>query len=514
MALSIGTLVGYLKLDDQAYAAALEKNAARTKRFAGQASDAFSRMIGPAAIATGITLFTRTAVQLASQIKDAAEQAGVGIEEYQALDYVFRQNGSSGEDLVATLAKLRGAVADAANGSKPARENLARLGLHFSELIKLSPAEMLVKIAQKMRDAGTNTATFAAAADLLGSRNLPKLNEGLRELADKGVEGALKTAQALNQIVSAERIRLVDDFSDSLSNLGREAKNMAVNGLGALLEVVKDPAFEKSFRGLQWVPRALPPGGNEQQRRARAAAEMAEERRMMRADAAANEARQRTAETIARVNDRYGSAPAAGRSGAISASLLDKAEARQRSDALRAQRDALDDQLELVRKEQELFQRGLTFTAANDPFIALSESIREANETLESGVVTAVAYTKAINDAATAFGAAKLQQVQDQGALAGLGGQRGKASTFTRTEAYARRLAAQGKYEEAANQINYLKSLDPALGTQLETAMGLGAVGPATAQANATQRKARGLEDRVDKLTLALEDIAKKLTVS
>jgi hypothetical protein len=510
MSFSIGALVGYLRLDDAQYATALKRNARQTEQFAMKATQVFGSIVGPAALTAGVAMLTRTSMQYSAQAVDTAEQTGLTVAQFIRLDQILKRNGASGDMLTSIMTKLRSSVADAANGSKGAQDNFRRIGLHFSELINLSPAELLLRVARATENAGQNTQAFAAAADLLGTKNLPKLNASLKQIADEGLAGLNKN-QAFAQMVAN-----ADKLDERLEKIGATATAVTTVGLGKVEETLQrieewgesgDTFFNRWDR---WWARMDDPEGFARREKAQAAAEIAEERRMQRRAVAQNEEKRRIDALVA----SWKSAPGSGRSGSIKQATLDKAAEQQRKRALTDQRDLLSDQLEIVRKQQQVFERGLAFSAANDPLIDYAERIRDANEALKSGVVTAVAYKNALRDAASSFGAAKLGELENIGSMAGLRGESRKSSTIDRALARARKSAAQGQFGDAQNQIDYINSLGAGEGMTLEQAIGQSAMPGASKIAGDNANKANSLEDRVDKLTTALEDIAKRLTVS
>lgn len=233
---SIGSLYGTLTLRDDQYAAALKRNADRTRNFARGMGREFAslagRYVGPAALVAGIAGASREALQLTKNIKTLSEQSGLPLEQFQTLDYVFRQNEASGEDAAQAVSRLQQRLSEAASGSKDARQDFASLGLNWERLAKLPIGEAFYETARASTALSGNLVASGAAADILGIKQMPRLRASLAELAEKGFPALTAEAKRAGQIVSADVVKSLNEADQAIENLKRKLLTLGTNFVG------------------------------------------------------------------------------------------------------------------------------------------------------------------------------------------------------------------------------------------------------------------------------------------
>jgi hypothetical protein len=158
---------------------------------------------------------TGVSVEALSELKFAAEQTGVGVEELE--------NG---------IRKMQKAVVEAAKGSSSARQNLALLGLAVKDLDGLSPDEQFKLIADRLSQIEDPTVRAAMAMEFFGKSGtalLPMLVGGAA-----GIDAFAAQARALGLVMSTESAESAHKFSQALDILWRVIRS-GVNAIGSAL---------------------------------------------------------------------------------------------------------------------------------------------------------------------------------------------------------------------------------------------------------------------------------------
>jgi hypothetical protein len=223
---SIGTLVGFLRLDDSQYQRALNQNAARSKNFAKSVASSLGslalRTAGPAALGAGLLKLGKDALALGADLRRMASAAGVSTREIQVLDFVARQNAASGDDFAKVLNRITRQLSDAEAGSATARDNFATLGLSWRTLADQPPIAALVEVARAMDRSTDRAGAFAAATRVLGDENLPKLRGALQDLARRGFAGSEQAAEAWGNIIDTGTTEALDNVVKNFGNARRQ----------------------------------------------------------------------------------------------------------------------------------------------------------------------------------------------------------------------------------------------------------------------------------------------------
>jgi hypothetical protein len=165
-----------------------------------------------------------------------SDQLGISAESVQRLSFAFAQGGATQEDFVKGTAKLVDNMQSARDGSETAIKSFAKLGISLDEINNLSTEQMLVRIADGMKEADDPTRNLAAAMDLLGKsgRNLvPTLKEGGDELKKYMREARALTDQQVHDIEAASQ--KAENFAkQGLTNVLSGAAQNATNAPGLL----------------------------------------------------------------------------------------------------------------------------------------------------------------------------------------------------------------------------------------------------------------------------------------
>lgn len=195
--------------------------------FAGVASDIKSSIGGALA---GLASFgaIRAIFDKFGRVQDLSEQFGVSAESLQRLGQLATESGSSIDQVAAALSRLIVNVQKAQGGTGAQADALRELGLSASELANISPEEAFFRLSDALRQADGSGGAYAAALDLIGSRQ-----RDLLPLLAQGSEAIRAQADSMN-VASDELVAKVDDIGDKFSRLWQ---NLQV-GVGPLIAVI------------------------------------------------------------------------------------------------------------------------------------------------------------------------------------------------------------------------------------------------------------------------------------
>jgi len=152
-------------------------------------------------------------------IRDAADQLGIGTVAYQKLTVAAEESGVKANQLAVIMQKL-GVEVEGIGSNKGAQDAFKNLGFSIEEIIGLNPAEALEKIAQGLAETGNKSAVF----ELLGSRAgkliplLDQMKDGINSLNVSG-------------IFEDEDISKADAFDEKIKSIIRNMKVLAVDAV-------------------------------------------------------------------------------------------------------------------------------------------------------------------------------------------------------------------------------------------------------------------------------------------
>jgi len=224
---------GKVSMDGKGVEVGLAKAKQAGRAFKDQLTSIGSAMAGAFAIGSLIR-FGNEAINLASTLSDMAFSIGLGTDEFQALSLAARDAGASESQLTNALVKLKVAQGKVIDQDLLMIEAFERLGLTEEKVISLPLPELLKEVADSLTEAENGTVEFTAVAELLGTKNAPKLMEALNRLSEDGYGGLIRQAKAAGQVMSKDTIARMDEAAD---RIGRFKRTIMV-GFGEILAFV------------------------------------------------------------------------------------------------------------------------------------------------------------------------------------------------------------------------------------------------------------------------------------
>ena len=226
-------------LDDSQFQAGLKNMEKGGKRVEGSLVGSFNSMakgIG-ASMAAAFTVgavvnAAKSVIDFAGQLQDQAEALGINTEVLQGFQGAMANSGVSAEKFTKGMATLISSIQQAKEDTGTARDSFAALGIEFDSIANDSPDEILLKIADGLKNAKDPAAAYAAALDLVG-KNQINFVAALKEGGDEFRETASKIKTA-----SAEQVAAIARLGDAWDKATNAAKTYGIE----VLDFLTDPA--------------------------------------------------------------------------------------------------------------------------------------------------------------------------------------------------------------------------------------------------------------------------------
>jgi len=177
----------------------------------------------------GLLAFGKSLINFGTQIKDTAMIAGVLPEKLQRIQAAFSDKLTA-ENTASALTLLNKAMKDAREGSTEAELKLADLGVTFEDIQNKTPDQVILQLADHVRDSVDPVAELQRVTALfgeeLGAKLMPVLlkgSENLKELADSAI------------VADDAVIDLAASGAKHLERFGTSVKQYALQSVAALV---------------------------------------------------------------------------------------------------------------------------------------------------------------------------------------------------------------------------------------------------------------------------------------
>ena len=229
--MAIFSLIAKLGLDGSAYESGLKKASSTTDKF----RQSVGSQLGAALSVAAIGAFVSKVVQTVDAIGDLSEQLNISTDDVQRLQVLAGQTGVSFEAMAKSITAVSQERLKAIEEGGKAREYFKSLGFSVAELNdkSLSNIELISRMGQAHKDAGSSAQTQAAMIAILG-------------------EKAFKAAGAMSKIkemgpidvISKEQIDQVGKLADRMDEIQRQVTVASVPYLNYFGNKVEEAAKE------------------------------------------------------------------------------------------------------------------------------------------------------------------------------------------------------------------------------------------------------------------------------
>ena len=226
---AVAELKAMLGLDPTRYNAGVKSAKKSTSMFQDELAKV-TNMIAGAFSAAAVIGFAKNVWQWGDKLSEMAQKVGVLTSEMAALNRVALQNGMDINQAANMLAKLQTKLGDAIDRGGDAEKAFTNIGLSLEDLVKLSPADMLIEVARAAVKSGD---PLNALADIIGERLGPQavstfralaedglgtIDKALGETADKVEELGSKFAEMVDR-VKADALKAGDKVAEALEDM-------------------------------------------------------------------------------------------------------------------------------------------------------------------------------------------------------------------------------------------------------------------------------------------------------
>lgn len=180
------------------------------------------------AAAIGLSIMVKQSFKTIDVIAKLSDRIGATTESIIALGHAAEITGAGTEALqkgLEQLSKRLGEVKISAAGSGEAKDAILALGLNIDEMLKLSPTEAFVLLAEKIKVVGTEAEKAAIAYKLFGRTGL-KLKNTL-DLGAEGLQIMADEAARLGLMFSRIDALKVEQANDAMTRLKASAVGFA-----------------------------------------------------------------------------------------------------------------------------------------------------------------------------------------------------------------------------------------------------------------------------------------------
>jgi hypothetical protein len=204
-----------------------------------------ANLFGGVLSAGALLAFARQSFQASNAITDAAERAGVGVEELSRLKFAAEQNGLEFAALTSALRDYQKNISNAAVGTATAQNRLSLLNLEASELQSLSIEDQLGQIADRFKDIVNPADRTRIAVELFGKAGadlVPLLRQG-----SNGIRELTEEADRLGVTLSAETSASIAAADNALKKLKATVDSFFQRQLGEIAQTfigIDDPIIK------------------------------------------------------------------------------------------------------------------------------------------------------------------------------------------------------------------------------------------------------------------------------
>lgn len=166
---------------------------------------------------------TKSALNFADSISEAAKQAGLTTKAYQELDYAQRVSGGSTESWNRGIRTFTNLIGEAAAGSKTAVDALRAVGITQQDLLKQDVATLYTRASDGLSKYTTAADRATAAQNLFGKAAKESGNAFALSAAE--LANLRTQASATGQVLDSATIANAKEANDRLDELTRTIKN-------------------------------------------------------------------------------------------------------------------------------------------------------------------------------------------------------------------------------------------------------------------------------------------------
>lgn len=213
---------------------------AQARKFATNVALISGVVVGAGAAVFG---FTKRAADIADQTDKAAQAAGLAIDQYGKLQFVFEQGNVDAGAFGTAMKFLNKNINAAVNGVGPGAATFKALGVSVKDANgQLKPTDQILQelanAFQKLPDGPRKSALALQLFGKAGASIIPIMNDGGKEMLRLE-----NRAVALGLVLDKTAGKIGDDFGDALNEVTR-----SIGGISTQVGLQFAPAFTEAFK--------------------------------------------------------------------------------------------------------------------------------------------------------------------------------------------------------------------------------------------------------------------------
>jgi hypothetical protein len=220
----------------------------------GRVLTSMPAMIAGVAGAAGFGMLIRSSMRTADEVGKLSDQLRANTEQLIGLQHAAEQSSRGGADLLnRSLEMMNTRLAQAARGTGPAADEIARLGLNTRELANMRSDEAFRLIADRVKDLGDEADRTNAVINIFG-----RSNQEIIALLDQGADGldryqaeAERLGKTLSRVDAAQIEAANDAFGRLRSVINGVAQRIAV-ALAPFMQAISDYLVDAATNGINF----------------------------------------------------------------------------------------------------------------------------------------------------------------------------------------------------------------------------------------------------------------------
>lgn len=189
----------------------------------------------------GIDMFKQSlasAFQMAGEIKRGSDALGMTGEAYQLIQIDLEKAGVEMGRFQMAVIRQTDSLAQARSGAGAAAGAYRTLGLNVAALEAMTPEQRMLAVVRATLASSDQIRAFQAAGEILGTRGLPPLLNGLRDLASN-YDKAAEAAKAAGLIMGGDTVEQLHKAEVEWQMFKREATIATGNAAGFWAQMVQ-----------------------------------------------------------------------------------------------------------------------------------------------------------------------------------------------------------------------------------------------------------------------------------
>lgn len=178
----------------------------------------------------------RSALELGSRLTHVSDRLSIGIEQFQTLEAVANDTGSSSEVMERALRNVKNRLQGASEGATSYLDAVSRLNLSVEDLLGLPLERQMEAIAKAYSESTNEAEAFKQVQTLLGEEAGPQLTATLKLIASDGLDPLAEKFRETGRVMSETTAQALESASTEIDIWKRKA----IVAVGSVLAKIRN----------------------------------------------------------------------------------------------------------------------------------------------------------------------------------------------------------------------------------------------------------------------------------